>query len=48
MDLVSYRSGTIAGVTATIGGVGSGGDAQGDVVGNDVENLEGNFTAPTR
>ena len=25
----------------TIGGIGSGGDAQGDIIGTDIENLEG-------
>jgi Ca2+-binding RTX toxin-like protein len=42
IDTVDYNG--PAGVTVRIGGVGSGGDAQGDFVGADVENIQGTGT----
>ncbi|WP_395679769.1 calcium-binding protein [Inquilinus sp.] len=41
IDTASYMSAGIVGVTAIIGGIGSGGHAQGDVIGADIENLKG-------
>jgi Ca2+-binding RTX toxin-like protein len=43
-DGVSYAF-SIGGITATIGGTGSGGDAQGDVIANDIETIEGSLNA---
>ncbi len=46
LDRASYENAK-AGVIATIGGLGSGGDAEGDVIGTDIENLTGSFYADT-